>query len=130
PAYWQNSADYQLKAKLDEANNKISGSEVLTYTNNSPDELSFIWMQLDQNLFREDSKGTAIIPPTGSRNGSKGQKFEGGNQLSAVKLLSINGKNQSVDLKYLVNDTRMQIFLPENLKAEGGVLKLQIDFSF
>src|SRR5690606_28053451 len=101
-----------------------------TYTNNSPDELSFIWMQLDQNLFREDSRGTAIIPPTGSRNGSKGQKFEGGNQLSAVKLLSINGKNQSVDLKYLVNDTRMQIFLPENLKAEGGVLKLQIDFSF
>ncbi|WP_182995335.1 M1 family metallopeptidase [Pelobium manganitolerans] len=130
PAYWQNSADYQLKAKLDEANNKISGLEVLTYTNNSPDELSFIWMQLDQNLFREDSRGTAIIPPTGSRNGSKGQKFEGGNQLSAVKLLSINGKNQSVDLKYLVNDTRMQIFLPENLKAGGGVLKLQIDFSF
>jgi hypothetical protein len=87
-------------------------------------------MNLDQNLFKDDSRGTAIIPPTGSRNGSKGQKFDGGHQLSTVKLLSINGRATSLDLKYLVNDTRMQIFLPENLKTGGASLKLEIDFSF
>lgn len=128
--YWQNRADYKLTAHLNNDENKITGTEVLTYTNNSPDELAFIWMNLDQNLFKDDSRGTAIIPPTGSRNGSKGQKFDGGHQLSTVKLLSINGRATSLDLKYLVNDTRMQIFLPENLKAGGASVKLEIDFSF
>lgn len=130
PQYWQNRADYQLTAHLDDTQDKVTGSEVLTYTNNSPDEMSFIWMNLDQNLFKKDSRGTAIIPPTGSRNGSHGEDFEGGHQLSLVKLVSINGKAQNVALKYLVNDTRMQIFLPEHLKANGGQLKIQIDFSF
>ncbi|MBK0383135.1 M1 family peptidase [Pedobacter sp. SD-b] len=128
--YWQNRSDYQLTASLNEAENKITGTEVLTYTNNSPDELSFIWMNLDQNLFKQDSRGTAIIPPTGSRNGSHGQNFDGGHQLSLVRLISLNGKNQEVDLKYMINDTRIQIFLPENLKANGGVLKMKIDFSY
>ncbi|WP_026063396.1 M1 family metallopeptidase [Pedobacter arcticus] len=129
-AYWQNRADYQLTAHLNNDENKIVGSEVLTYTNNSPDELSFIWMQLDQNIFKDGSRGNSIIPPTGSRNGSKGQKLDGGNTLSTVKLLSINGKATNVDLKYLINDTRMQVFLPENLKADGASIKLKIDFSF
>nr|WP_294896750.1 M1 family metallopeptidase [uncultured Pedobacter sp.] len=128
--YWQNRADYKLTADLDNDENKITGTEVLTYTNNSPDEMGFIWMNLDQNLFKDDSRGNAIIPPTGSRNGSKGQKFNGGHQLNLVKLLSINGKTSNLELRYLVNDTRLQIFLPENLKGNGAVLKLKIDFSF
>lgn len=130
PQYWQNRADYKLTAHLHNDENKITGAEVLTYTNNSPDELSFIWMNLDQNLFKDDSRGNAIIPPSGSRNGSRGQKFNGGHQLGMVKLLSINGKTSNADLKYLINDTRVQIFLPENLKANGASLKLKIDFSF
>lgn len=129
-SYFQNRADYQLNVVLNDNENKITGTEVLTYTNNSPDELAFIWMNLDQNLFKDDSRGNAIIPPSGSRNGSRGQQFNGGHQLGAVKLLSINGKATNVDVKYLVNDTRMQVFLPENLKASGAVLKLKIDFSF
>lgn len=128
--YWQNRSDYQLNASLNNEQNKITGSEVLTYTNNSPDDLGFIWMNLDQNLFKNDSRGTAIIPPTGSRNGSRGEAFDGGHKLSSVKLISINGKGEDVDLKYMVEDTRIQIFLPKNLKANGGVLKLKIDFSF
>lgn len=129
-AYWQNRADYKLTARLNEKENKTTATEILTYTNNSPDELSFVWMNLDQNLFKENSRGNAIIPPSGSRNGSRGQKFEGGHQLGLVKLLSINGKPTNVELKYIVNDTRLQLFLPENLKAGGSTLKLQIDFSF
>lgn len=128
--YWQNRADYELTAILNDAENEITGTEILTYTNNSPDELSFIWMNIDQNLFKKDSRGNAIIPPNGSRNGSGDKSFDGGHQLSLVKLLSINGKATSQNLKYLINDTRIQIFLPENLKANGGSLKLKIDFSY
>ena len=130
PQYWQNRADYQLSATLDNDQNKVTGSEVLTYTNNSPEEMGFIWMNLDQNLFKDDSRGSAIIPPDGSRNGSHGETFEAGHKISLVKLVGLNGKSQNVNLKYLINDTRIQIFLPENLKPNGGELKVQIDFSF
>src|ERR1700742_2075811 len=68
PKYWQNRADYQLTATLNDETNEITGSELLTYTNNSPQKLDFLWMQLDQNLFKTDSRGTAIVPLTGSRN--------------------------------------------------------------
>ena len=54
-AYWQNSADYTIKVHLDDDAKKITGSETITYTNNSPDELDFLWMQMDQNLFKKDS---------------------------------------------------------------------------
>ena len=62
--YWQNSADYKLTAKLDEKNNEISGTGIITYTNNSPDKMAFVWMNLDQNLFKADSRGNALVPLT------------------------------------------------------------------
>jgi hypothetical protein len=55
--YWQNRADYVLTAKLNAQNNEIVGTDIITYTNNSPDTMSFIWMNLDQNLFKSDSRG-------------------------------------------------------------------------
>ncbi len=61
PKYWQNRADYQLDVKLNEETNEIGGSVVVTYTNNSPQKLGFLWMQLDQNLFKLDSRGNAIV---------------------------------------------------------------------
>ncbi|MGV3508637.1 MAG: M1 family metallopeptidase [Sphingobacteriaceae bacterium] len=124
--YWQNRADYQIAVKLNEQNNEISGSEIITYTNNSPDDLEFLWMQLDQNLFDPKSRGNAIIPTSGSRNGAKGQVFEGGYKIKSVKLLGSIAAN----LKYEINDTKMQIFLPSELKAKGGQLRFQVDFSF
>jgi hypothetical protein len=68
--YWQNRADYVLTAKLNAQNNEIVGTDIITYTNNSPDTMSFIWMNLDQNLFKSDSRGNAV-PLTGSRNGAR-----------------------------------------------------------
>ena len=62
PKYWQNRADYNLTASLDEAKNEVKGSATISYTNNSPDKIGFIWLQLDQNLFRKDSRGNAIKP--------------------------------------------------------------------
>ena len=129
--YWQNRADYQLSVKLDEANNEISGSGIISYTNNSPDKMSFLWMHLDQNLFKDDSRGTAVIPITGSRNGAQGQIFDGGFKIKSVKiLLSNKGVSTEKEVKYLINDTRMQVFLPQELNSKGGNVKIKIDFSF
>ncbi|TFF36842.1 M1 family metallopeptidase [Mucilaginibacter psychrotolerans] len=123
PKYWQNRADYQLTAHLNDQTNEILGTEALTYTNNSPQSLGFLWMQLDQNLFKSDSRGTAIIPPSGSRNGGHGDMAEGGYKIKSVKM-------GGVDVKYLINDTRMQIFLPESVKPNGGIVKLNIEYSY
>ena len=121
--YWQNSADYRLNVSLNDVSNELTGSAEITYTNNSPDQLSFLWLQLDQNLFSKDSRGNAVIPISGSRNGAKGEVFDGGYKIKSVKY---NGK----DVKFTVTDTRMQIDLPNDLKANGGVAKLKIEYSF
>lgn len=128
PKYWQNRADYQLAAKLNDQTNEITGSEVLTYTNNSPQNLGFLWMQLDQNLFKLDSRGTAIVPPAGSRNWGKGEAFDAGYKIKSVQYSSGNGA--FADVKFLINDTRMQVFLPKEVTANGGQVKLKIEYSF
>lgn len=122
-AYWQNSTDYNLNISLDEAKNEIAGTAEITYTNNSTDKLAFLWLQLDQNLFEKDSRGNAVVPMSGSRNGSHGEEFEGGYKIKSVKL---DGK----EVKYTITDTRMQIDLPSELKAQGGVAKIKIEYSF
>ena len=123
PRYWQNRADYQLSAHLNDKTNEISGTEVLTYTNNSPQKLGFLWMQLDQNLFKQESRGTAIVPPTGSRNGSHGQVFNAGYKIKFVRV-------NDVDAKFVISDTRMQVILPKEVAANGGQVKVTIQYSF
>ncbi len=132
PKYWQNRADYQLTANLNETKGEVTGTEVLTYTNNSPDKLGFVWLNLDQNLFKDDSRGNAIIPLTGSRNGAHGEIFDGGFKIQSVSLLTFakNGVAIPHTVKYTINDTRMQVILPEELKANGASIKLKIEFSF
>ena len=130
--YWQNRADYNINVELDTLSDIVMGKEIIRYTNNSPDELDFLWLHMDQNIFKEDSRGNAIIPLSGSRNGSKGQKLDGGFKISAVQIIPERGsKNRAViDLKYEIYDTRMKVVLPEPLNANGGKLSLKIDFSF
>ncbi|UHO37795.1 M1 family metallopeptidase [Chryseobacterium capnotolerans] len=122
-AYWQNSADYHLNVSLNESKKEITGTAEIKYTNNSPDQLSFLWLQLDQNLFAKDSRGNAVVPLSGSRNGAHGETFDGGYTIKSVK---IDGKA----VKYTITDTRMQIDLPGELKARGGVAKISIEYSF
>ena len=129
--YWQNRADYQLTAKLDEDKNEITGSCIITYTNNSPDSMGFVWMFLDQNLFKTDSRGNSIVPVNGSRNGAQGQIFDGGHKIKSVKVIATNkGVVTEKEAKYIITDTRMQVILPQELKSKGGVVKIKIDFSF
>ena len=131
PKYWQNKADYVLTANLNETNSEITGTEVLTYTNNSPDKLDFLWLYLDQNLFKADSRGNAIIPLTGSRNGAAGEILDGGFKIKSVALLiTKKGKTAELIPQYVINDTRLQIMLPEKLRANGGTIKLKIAYSF
>src|SRR3990170_4354467 len=73
--YWQQRADYTIRVTLDTASRRITGTETISYTNNSPDTLRFVWMQLDQNLFRPGSTGSLLFPPEG-RLGAAG--FNGG----------------------------------------------------
>ena len=123
PKYWQNHADYQIAASLNDQTNEITGSETVTYTNNSPQKLGFLWMQVEQNLFKADSRGTAIVPLTGSRNWGRGQQFDAGDKIKSVKV-------DGVDVKYLITDTRMQVFLPKELEANGAKAKIEIEWSF
>jgi hypothetical protein len=130
PGYWQNRADYNLDAKLNEQTNEITGTEVLTYTNNSPLKMNFIWMQLDQNLFKLNSRGSAIVPTVGSRNAGRGQDFDAGYKIKSVQILSGEKSEKATNVKYLIEDTRMQVFLPTELQGKGGKLKLKIEYAF
>ena len=67
PAYWQNRADYILKANIDTTTNLLSCNETIHYSNNSPDSLASLWLQLDQNTYKEDARSNyymaASTPP-------------------------------------------------------------------
>ncbi len=128
PKYWQNRADYQISASFNETNFEVTGKEILTYTNNSPNKLGYLWMQLDQNLFKTESRGSAIVPITGSRNGGRGQVFDAGYKIKSVKIVGPKGKLTDAD--YLIDDTRMQISLPDAVTPAGGQVKVQIEYSF
>ncbi|HVI45264.1 MAG TPA: M1 family metallopeptidase [Chitinophaga sp.] len=124
PKYWQNTADYKIDVTLDTMQHRLSGSVVITYKNNSPDQLPFLWLQMDQNVFREDSRGTTTVAITGDRFANR--NYTKGFELKSVSVVT-NGKSAPAD--YLVNDTRMQIRLATAAKA-GGTLQLKIDYAY
>ncbi|MGC1547188.1 MAG: M1 family aminopeptidase [Rhodanobacter sp.] len=121
PLFWQNHADYQLKATLDPASRKLSGDEVVTYTNHSPDALDVLWLQIEQNRYRKDARGAF-----GSN--SFPTEFTDGYQIASVQVEGADGKLQKAD--WLISDTRMQVRLPEPLKAHDGTLRLHITYSY
>ena len=122
PGYWANRADYKISATLDDEKHLVKGNDEITYTNNSPDNLSYVWLQLDQNRFKHDSRSALTSPPNNEPN-----KFNGGFDIASV-MIDNNGKAIKAD--YIINDTRMQIRLNNPIKANGGKLKIYIDYSF
>ncbi|MBV9962620.1 MAG: M1 family peptidase [Parafilimonas sp.] len=125
PAYWQNRADYKITATLDTAQHRITGSVIISYKNNSPDELKFLWLQLDQNIYRQDSRGESTTLLTGGRWANR--EFTQGDELKSVSIIS-NGAATSA--KYNVTDTRMQLWLPKPLAAKTGSIQIKIDYAF
>ena len=120
PAYWQQRADYTIAATLDTATHAVTGSVTVRYTNNSPDTLRFVWMQLDQNVYRAGSEGAALFG-VDSRNGGNG--FPGGYRLTDV---SVNGATVVPDL----HDTMLRLDLPAPLPPRGGKLAIVLHYAF
>ena len=131
PKYWTNRASYKIDATLDAVKDAITGSVIIYYTNNSPEELPYLWLYLDQNLFNPGSRGQAKAPATRkSRYTNVGTVFDGGFNIKSVKLVSTEkGKTTSSDVKNLISDTRMQIRLPKEL-AHGATVEIKIDYSY
>ncbi len=136
--YWQQRADYDIKAELDDDKRRIVGSETITFYNNSPDELKYIWMQLDQNLFKKDGIGAT------TRTGTVNDKGMSVGQLQSLN----NGRGSSLDpnteygyeikavkdkagkaLPYTINNTMMRIDLPVSMKP-GTNLVFSVDWAF
>jgi hypothetical protein len=124
PKYWQNRADYKINATLDTGSHKISGDVEITYTNNSPDNLKFLWLQVDQNIYREDSRGSATTTQAGGRWANT--KFTEGD---VIKSISVDA-GKTYTPKYTITDTRMQVWLTDALKGSGNKMKVKIAFEF
>jgi hypothetical protein len=119
PAYWQNEADYEIHAQLDTKAKQLAASEIISYTNNSPDRLAALWVQLDQNIYKKDSRANRIGKPASD--------FTDGFVLDEVQIET--GK-QKLKANYLVSDTRMQIRLGQPLDGHGGKLKIHIRYHY
>ncbi len=123
PKYWQNRADYDIKASLDTGTKTLRGSLRFRYTNNSPDSLRFIWMQMEQNAFRDKSLNSYIFPQD-SRFGARG--FEGGDVVERFDQLL---GTRRVAVKRRPNETVMKIDLAEPL-APGKSASFDIAWHF
>jgi len=120
PDYWQNTADYEIRADLDTTTKTLSADEVITYTNHSPDPLASVWIQLDQNIYRRDSRSVAA-------GGWERTQFTDGFVLDSVAVGSRLPGNQA---DTLVSDTRLQIRLPTPLQGHGGRLQIHIRYHY
>lgn len=131
--YWQQRADYEIKAEVNDDNQLLTGSETITYYNNAPEALRFLWLQLDQNIFAEQSitnqTNTGVLKdsiPAAFFNTATGiivSDYKGGFTIKSVK--DAAGKN----LDYIINNTMMRIDLPSPLKT-GEKFILSIDWTY
>jgi hypothetical protein len=131
PNYWQNEADYELHATLDTAAKQLRADETITYTNNSPDTLPSLWVQLEQNIYKPDSRshfayGNALRRRQQATANAAATTTDG-DVLDAVE---IEFGKQTRKADYIVSDTRMQIRLAEPLKGRGGQLKIHIKYHY
>ncbi|MUP41565.1 M1 family metallopeptidase [Christiangramia aestuarii] len=128
PAYYQNEADYKMDIVLDDKNSVLTGEETITYHNNSPQDLEYLWVQLDQNIRKKDApqkdgEGMAPVATPGRfANKYMEEPFDGGFN---IKEVSSNGS----PLKYTIHQTMMRIDLKQPLKA-GESFTFDIDWSY
>ena len=111
PEYWQNRADYTLQATIDTVENTLKGTETISYTNNSPDNLSSLWLQLDQNTYRKEAR-SRFYSSRGGNGSTDGYQFES---------VTIEYKGKTLKADYIINDTRMQIRLPNALSSKEKI---------
>lgn len=129
PRYWQQQADYAIAVELNDDNQSITGTETITYHNNSPDVLTFLWMQLDQNILSaENSLRTtntrAVVDSVPAlAYAQEVSDFKGGFNIKSVKDMA--GK----PIPYTINNTMMRVDIPQPLKP-GEKISFSVDWSF
>ncbi len=143
--YWQNRADYVISAKLDTVEHVLSGLETITYTNNSPDTLRYVWVQLDQNLSNPKMRPRLIKPADDPSEPSlfRSPEFDGGIDITNVEVITLfpdatkkrkratpQTKRIRTKAKFKINDTMMRIDLPQPLAPKGGIVQIEIAWSF
>jgi hypothetical protein len=118
--YWQQQADYDIKCTLDEKNLLLKGTETVTYTNNSPDVLTYIWLQLDENEHSatknagyQSSSKMPSMSTTQMVDRVEAESQENGYGVNVTSLTDASGKK----LTYTVNKTMMRVEMPSPLKA-------------
>jgi aminopeptidase N len=129
-SYWQQRADYSIDVELDDVNQHITGSETINYHNNSPDTLSYLWLQLDQNIWAKDSDTykTQTAPsferlPFQAIDSLINRNFDGGDKITAVR----DAKGQP--LSYTVVKTMMRVDLKAPL-ASGQSVTFSVDWNY
>ncbi len=125
PDYWQQEADYSIRATLDTLEHRVSGSETITYVNNSPDRLDYLWIQLEQNLFAPDSRGALIN--SGDRARWRGSFAEGGIRIGRLTVVQ---DGEEYEAAQTVDGTRMRVDLRRPMRPAGDTLRLNVDWSF
>ena len=139
-AYWQQRADYTIRATLDEANRAIRGAETITYHNNSPDTLNYLWVQLDQNIYKPNSDARMSATSVSREAWAKPRSPEEGMKFDALRTtfegLTFDGgfnitdvKSGSRKLAHTINRTMMRIDLPQPLKP-GQRFTFEVEWNY
>lgn len=130
--YWQQKADYDIQAYLDEDKLNLKGSETITYYNNSPDDLEYLWLQLDENehssINNADYQFSSTIPKTSTVDNLKVTELptkDDGFGVNIEKVTDASGK----PLPYIINKTMMRIDLPKILKSKEKLV-FKIDWNY
>jgi hypothetical protein len=126
PGYWQNRADYLIHATLNGKDSSITGDVTIHYTNNSPDSLDYLWLQLDQNLFKPNSRGAAATPVSGDRFDVRGYD-KGGYNITGV---SITYAGKTYNTEPIISDARMQLRLQQPIHPKGDKITIKVNYNF
>ena len=130
PQYYQNTADYEMDIILNEKDNTLQGFETITYTNNSPETLNYLWVQLEQNVRKKDSPAkerngdgmSPVMPPSNFVSEYMKEEFDGGFNIEEVK-------QGDQPLRYKINYTMMRVELPEPLES-GDDFEFSIKWNY
>ena len=131
PGYWQNQADYEIHAGLNTAEKQLKATEIISYTNNSPDALPCLWVQLEQNIYRNDSRAK-LMGRTGRprRSAATAPPENTSTEGYVLDAVDVESGKQITKADYAISDTRMQIRLAEPLKSHGAKLKIHIRYHY